>query len=98
MSQLKHHGVKGMKWGVRNDKKRKKLSEMSDRELQQVVNRLRLEKEFRNLTKEVRPPTKAFVEDLVSTSASRTRKVIINTASNAVAKAVSDAINPTKRK
>ena len=57
--ELAHHGIRGMKWGVRRfqnkdgsltaaGKKRygKKVSEMSDEELSQVLKRLRMEREM----------------------------------------------------
>lgn len=60
---LEHHGVKGMRWGVRknkyknNIKKRKNIkstddiSKLSDEELSRRVNRLSKEKQLRDLTK-----------------------------------------------
>lgn len=70
---LAHHGVKGMKWGVRHDRKgsrvsrmrnytgskksnalkearRKDIDTMSNQELQDTINRLNLEKQYRSLT------------------------------------------------
>lgn len=59
-SELMHHGVKGMKWGVRKQrikdakrwtsKKQAKIDGMSDEQLKKANNRLRLEKEYRQLT------------------------------------------------
>lgn len=71
---LMHHGVKGMRWGVR--KKRKQVEEpahedytrahsktsvrtMSDRELRETNNRLQAEKQYRELTKTVSKGRKA---------------------------------------
>lgn len=62
--ELYHHGVKGMKWGVRRkrnnttevheDYKRahtkKSVQEMSDRELNDRINRLQKEKTYSDLT------------------------------------------------
>lgn len=74
---LAHHGVKGMKWGVRHDRRegrlyrarnhmrnltgsrssdalkearQKDINQMSNRELQETVNRLNLERQYRQLT------------------------------------------------
>lgn len=65
---LKHHGVIGMKWGVRNDDKpsggtsrfrkksqnseTKKPSEMSTAELRRANERMRLENEYKRLLRE----------------------------------------------
>jgi len=57
---LAHHGVKGMRWGVRKQrikdakrwtsKKQAKIDGMSDDQLRKANNRLRLEKEYKQLT------------------------------------------------
>lgn len=57
---LAHYGVKGMRWGVRKQrikdakrwtsKKQAKIDGMSDDQLKKANNRLRLEKEYRQLT------------------------------------------------
>ena len=44
---IQHHGIKGMKWGVRKD--RKSVKDMSDKELQKANNRMRLEREYKEL-------------------------------------------------
>ena len=59
-SELMHHGIKGMKWGVRKkrikdakkwtSKKQAKIDGMSDDQLKKANNRLRLEKEYKQLT------------------------------------------------
>lgn len=59
-SELMHFGVKGMKWGVRKSRikkakrwtseKQAKIDGMSDEQLKKVNNRLRLEKEYKQLT------------------------------------------------
>lgn len=60
---IQHYGVKGMKWGVRRDRrtrgsedhrtakklKKKRLSEMSNTELNTLNKRMRLENEYRSL-------------------------------------------------
>lgn len=62
-NSLKHYGIKGMKWGVRKSRKsrqssdhrtakkikRKRLSEMSNQEINTVNQRMRLENEYRSL-------------------------------------------------
>lgn len=59
-SELMHFGVKGMRWGVRKSrikkakrwtsKKQAKIDGMSDDQLKKANNRLRLEKEYKQLT------------------------------------------------
>nr|FAA03573.1 MAG TPA: hypothetical protein [Siphovirus LN-2020-2] len=59
-SELMHYGVRGMRWGIRKSrikgakrwtsKKQAKIDGMSDDQLRRVNNRLRLEKEYRQLT------------------------------------------------
>lgn len=59
-SELIHFGVKGMRWGVRKQrikdakkwtsKKQAKIDGMSDDQLRKANNRLRLEKEYKQLT------------------------------------------------
>lgn len=64
---LEHHGVKGMRWGhrrfrpqVKTDSlgrtrglsKTKKATEMSDDELRERINRMRLERDYNSLKKE----------------------------------------------
>lgn len=44
---IQHFGVKGMKWGVRKD--RKSVKNMTDKELQNANNRMRLEREYKEL-------------------------------------------------
>lgn len=59
-SELMHYGIKGMRWGVRKSrikeakrwtsKKQAKIDGMSDDQLKKANNRLRLEKEYKQLT------------------------------------------------
>ena len=59
-SELMHYGIKGMRWGVRKSRikkakrwsssKQAKIDGMSDDQLKRANNRLRLEKEYRQLT------------------------------------------------
>lgn len=59
-SELMHYGIKGMRWGVRKSRiknakrwtsaKQVKIDGMSDDQLKRANNRLRLEKEYRQLT------------------------------------------------
>lgn len=98
-SELKHWGIKGMKWGVRRyqnkdgsltpagkkrysdgstsssstskssqtsqQHKKKTVSEMSDQELRDTVNRLRLEQDYAKLNPEKVSRGKKFVDNLL---------------------------------
>ena len=74
---LYHHGVKGMRWGIRRDRKqsayhedyrkahnKKSFKSMSDQELRSVNNRLQMESQYKHLTKKAgigKKVVKAFV-------------------------------------
>lgn len=59
-SELMHYGVRGMRWGIRKSHikgakkwtsaKQAKIDGMSDDQLRRINNRIRLEKEYRQLT------------------------------------------------
>lgn len=79
MDDLTHHGVKGMKWGKRK-KRPKKLGKadamakdlqdakkMSHQELQERVNKLRLEHEYVRLNSNKYNDTRTKVDNAVST-------------------------------
>ncbi len=64
LDYIQHHGVRGQKWGVRKARgdrsafmKKKKpdqpdISKLSDQELRNMVSRMQLEKQFKDLSKQ----------------------------------------------
>lgn len=62
-NSLQHFGVRGMRWGVRRSRSRststkkspgrKKAKDMTDEELRKKVNRLQLERQYKQLAAEV---------------------------------------------
>jgi len=83
---LAHFGIKGMRWGRRRARtiepsedakrkstiQRKKLVEMTNEELKIVNERLRLEKQYKELTVEDLSRGQKFVRNLFFTSAKQT--------------------------
>lgn len=77
--ELYHHGVKGMRWGVRRKRsmsedakrtatiKKKKIHEMSNNELRDANNRLQLESQYKQLTKK-RNVVKSAVTGFIKTA------------------------------
>lgn len=82
-NELYHHGILGMKWGVRRKRnssnvetakpKKKTLSEISDDELRRKIDRLQMEQKYKELVMSMNPrqesKAKAFVKKIASQSA-----------------------------
>ena len=108
---LEHHGVKGMKWGVRKKPPSSKRSlvtnakKMSDSDLKAAVERLRLEREYVNINKDLVPsnPAKTFIARYGSQAVSIAVGVGVSAAVKAAlrdkfkAETAADAINKVKK-
>lgn len=91
---LAHYGIKGMRWGIRKSrikgakrwtsKKQAKIDGMSDAQLKQVNNRLRLEKEYRQLTQ-------TRMERYRAKAGKVAEEAVANTLQNAIQKSLKKA-------
>lgn len=83
---LQHHGILGMKWGIRrtpeqlaraggkNSKTKidEDIQQMSDSELRSRINRLQMEKQYKQLTSREVSIGKKFVKDVLTNAAKQT--------------------------
>lgn len=103
MNELHHHGIKGMRWGVRryqnpdgsrtalgkkressrNDKEKKARKAdaknrrtMSDVDLKKRIERMKLEKEYKNLVDEDIAPGKKYVFEILSAIGKKTIPIV----------------------
>lgn len=91
--ELYHHGVKGMKWGVRKErekvpsnrkvkKQRKKMLKnrrrLSDEELDKAIVRLEKERRFRELSKDDIAVGRKKVASMLDTAGSMTAKTLVS--------------------
>ena len=91
---LAHYGVRGMRWGIRKSRikgakkwtsaKQAKIDGMSDDQLRRVNNRIRLEKEYRQLTQ-------TRMERYRSKVGKTAEEAVFNTLQNAIQKGLKKA-------
>lgn len=67
---IEHHGIKGQRWGIRRTPEqlghdRKPVKDMSDDYLRKNISRLRMEKEYKQLMKELHPDKNDEVEEFI---------------------------------
>lgn len=107
-SELMHYGVRGMRRGIRKSrikgakrwtsKKQAKIDGMSDDQLRRVNNRLRLEKEYRQLTQTRMERYRAKAGKVVEEAAANTlQNAIMKGLKKAATQAGSAAIKGAKR-
>lgn len=105
---LAHYGVRGMRWGIRKSRikgakkwtsaKQAKIDGMSDDQLRRVNNRLRLEKEYRQLTQTRMERYRAKAGKVVEEAAANTlQNAIQKGLKKAASRGGSAAINGAKR-
>ena len=102
---IKHSGVKGMKWGVRKDRdkssgsrnvsrqktsktkgKIRRLSDLSDAELKQKIDRLNMEKQYKQYMKDLKPSQVSYGKELLKKSIDTGTKVVVSAAFLKIAK------------
>ena len=107
--ELYHHGIKGMKWGVRRtpaqlghkpsklttSQRKSEMKKMSDKELRNRINRIQMEKQYMQLTAPEVSAGKKFVKDVLVNAAKQTATSYVSKYMN---KGLEAAMKELKRK
>lgn len=88
-NEFQHHGIKGMKWGVRRERgpggtvgsnPAASSSHLSDSDLRDAVNRMQLERQFQQLSTERTAKGESFTKNLLKDIGKKQVRRIANTA------------------
>lgn len=100
-AELKHHGVKGMRWGVRRKNpsgvqpkkpaasgekftsRKPDAKKMSDKELKATINRMQMEKQYKELTRPQVTGAKKFIQDQLLQVAKQQTSIYANKVASA---------------
>ena len=105
--EMYHHGIKGMKWGIRRtpaqlghrpakpttSQRKSEMKKMSDTELRNRINRIQMEKQYMQLTAPEVNAGKKFVKDVLVNAAKQTATSYVSKYMNKGLEAVMKELN-----